>query len=97
METEIETTIANFLESNYGKWYTVEELSNELNLNKCILAKAANTLYNSNGHIWRRLFDWRTKKKIRKRLYKYRNRTRTEQDEINKKMLEAHIGIKISD
>jgi|TARA_Y100000310_G_scaffold327692_1_gene394440 hypothetical protein len=97
MTTEIETTLAQFLESNYGKWYSVEDLSRELKLNKVILARAANSLYQTNGHIWRRLFDWRTKKMVRKKLYKYRDRTRQEQDQINKKMLEAHMGIKISE
>tara|TARA_Y100000310_G_C20581498_1_gene763227 strand:- start:805 stop:1134 length:330 start_codon:yes stop_codon:yes gene_type:complete len=94
-KAKIETTIAEFLKFHYGKWYTVEELNKIMKINKRKLALAAERLYHKNDHIWRRLYDWRTPKNAKVKLYKYRDRTRTEQEEINTKMMEWYLGTKL--
>ena len=85
----MEAKILELLKEDYGTWYSEKAIAKALGEGQEKVANAVKRLYEKNGHIWHRDHDWRGKKDIKRNMFKYRNRTRAEQDEINENLARA--------
>jgi|TARA_B100001964_G_C14134915_1_gene554669 DNA-binding MarR family transcriptional regulator len=88
----MEQKILKLLKDNYGTWYSEKEIAEALGEKIKDVKVAVKKLYKKNGHIRYRDHDWRGKKDVKRNMFKYRDRTRAEQDEINEEMAKAIFG-----
>ena len=88
----MEEKICAYLKKNYGKWYTNKELAEVFKTSPQKMARATKRLWESNGHIRERQYDWRVTPEVKRKLYKYRDRTRQEQMDILTNMAQAYYG-----